>query len=225
MDARSLYKLVSSVLYYYRVWSVILWQKRHIHKAISTTKTQMTAMQRIPYLVICLPCLHLALISIATIALTIPHYSFFCLIKNNGHGSVSRAVTRLNENHNQWKANLLIGMSYREVQHGDGQSRVWELVGWAWGTGNVQVVGQNSREIIWWLGHDMLAQAMSKPTPSPPCMICLVVLEFSRQEDGSENVVNGSLDIYEPEDGKRWIPQFEEPLQMMGFKFMQCWFQ
>ena len=66
----------------------------------------------------------------------------------------------------------------------------------------------------------MLAQAMTEPTPSPPCTIRLVVLEFSREEDGNENLVNGSLDMdhtYEPEDSMRWIPQFEEPLRMMGF--------
>ena len=63
----------------------------------------------------------------------------------------------------------------------------------------------------------MLAQATTKPTPSPPCAIRLVVLEFSREEDGNKDLVNGSLDVdhtYEPKDGMRWIPQFEEPLQM-----------
>lgn len=61
----------------------------------------------------------------------------------------------------------------------------------------------------------MRAQTTSIPLASPPCPVCLVVLELARDEDGDQDLLNRTLDSDDgdqSENRMRRVPRFEEPL-------------
>lgn len=61
----------------------------------------------------------------------------------------------------------------------------------------------------------MCPEAAAIPSPSPPCSIGLIVLEFSREENRDKDFVDGPLDMdqtHQPKNGMRSVPCFQKPL-------------
>ncbi len=66
------------------------------------------------------------------------------------------------------------------------------------------------------LTENVSAESTVEPDTSPPCAIRLIVLEFSGQEHGDEDLEDTSLDGDDGDDTQnrmRGIPKLKEPLQ------------
>ena len=66
------------------------------------------------------------------------------------------------------------------------------------------------------LGHRVRTQSTAVPLASPPCAVRLVVLELTREEDGDEDLLDGTLDSNDgndAEDSVRSVPELQEPLR------------
>ena len=62
----------------------------------------------------------------------------------------------------------------------------------------------------------MRTESTTVPLARPPCAVGLVVLELTREEDGDEDFVHGTLngdDCDQPKYGVRCVPELEEPLR------------
>jgi hypothetical protein len=67
------------------------------------------------------------------------------------------------------------------------------------------------------LAEDVGTEAAVEPDTSPPGAVGLVVLELSRQEDGDENLEDGTLDSNDgnhAEDSVRSVPHLEVPQEL-----------
>ena len=59
------------------------------------------------------------------------------------------------------------------------------------------------------------SEATAVPLSGPPCSVSFIVLVFTREEYGNEDLLNGTLDSDDGDDtkhGMRCIPGLEEPL-------------